>query len=550
MGKSTDQYLNRLICDTPIKSKEDDQLEFNAYAKVLARSMINSSEPLTIGVFAGWGAGKTSLMNLMKQKLEDITNNSKHNSDIVTVWFNSWKYEGENRPIISMCAAIISQLRSVNNNGNQFKNLISSLKHIVHSITIKSKINLTNFFSLEADMSLDKLKQHSFELIDALLEDSLYHKTYEALEHVIHDYDNLKIIVFIDDLDRCSPTRAINLMEDIKLIFNQPNFGFVFGLDKRTVSSYLNKKYDFDESMGNAYLDKLFQVSFNIPDYSRHIQGYAINLIDSYLGFSTINEFKPIFPIIADLCENNPRTVKRLLNNIIIDNQIQAMDTERIPIHYFGYARALQMNDKWRIVSEAIKHDAESIRKKLSEDVYRKGETNKQVREVLHKFSDDKDTLLGPIFRKINMDQNLFSILISNPAKEWLKSKYHENCWVILKNRHTEKNCEINSEKQIVKEKIGKIIDTDDVYKYFPILSNVNISEQIRNLATELQYNDIKEKCEITYWEKVNWSYFNGTVGKIIGIINIQGISICLMSFEHKQELLYMFIASSGIEML
>jgi hypothetical protein len=408
---------------------------------------------------------------------------------------------------------------------------------------------------VEANVPFDEFKKDYSAIIDTLLEDSLYHKTFEVLDRVTQDYENLKIIVFIDDLDRCSPMCAINLMENIKLIFNQPNFGFVFGLDKRTVSSYLNKKYDFDESMGNAYLDKLFQVSFIIPDYSRRIQGYAMDLIRSYFGPQVANEFKPIFPIIADLCENNPRTVKRLLNNIMIDYQIQPPDSE-IPIHYFGYARALQMNDKWRIVSNAIEHNAVGIRKKLSQDVYRDGETNQDVRNVLREFSDDKGTLLGPIFRKINMDNSLFSILISNPAKEWLKSNNHDECWMILKDRHSENLDKHESEKPIVKEKRGKIIATDAVYKYFPLdsdkcdESSENISEQIQNITTRSQFLDIKSKCEITHWEKVNWTYFKGTVGNIVGDINIQGLTIYLMSFDHNDKRVYMFIESNGIELL
>lgn len=549
MSVLTMKHLNRLIGDSPIENMNDDQLEFNAYAKVLAYSIIESYEPIAIGIFAGWGLGKTSLMNLIRQNVEEFSDAKGQEADIITVWFNSWKYESENYPIISLCAAIISQLKSVNKNDDRLNRLIAGIKKIVHGITIKSKIDLTNLVSFETNVSLDQLEKDCSAKIEALLEDSLYYNAFEALSNATRNCDRVKIIVFIDDLDRCSPTRAISLLENIKLIFNQPNFRFVFGLDRRTVSSYLNKKYDFDESMGNAYLEKIFQVSFIIPDYSGRIEKYASELIKSYFGIQVVNEFKPIFPLIANLCENNPRRVKRLLNNILIDYQIQQHDN-KIPIHFFAYSRALQMNDKWQVVSNAIKHNSDGIREKLSEDVYRNGNQIAQVRKVLHEFSDDKITILGPIFRRINMDQSLLSILISKPAKEWLKSEHHEKCWVILDERYVEQTQDIKNEKPGVVLKRGKIVETDAIYKYFPIAEDNDISEQIRKITTNRLFEEIKGRCEITYWEKVNWTYFEGAVGDVVGTINAQGISIVLLSFKHNKERLYMFIASSGLKFL
>jgi predicted KAP-like P-loop ATPase len=77
--------ITKIITDEPT---EDDALDFNNYSQKLADIIANSTPRFAIGVFGGWGTGKTSLM-LMTKKILD------HNSKIVTIWFDAWRYERE-----------------------------------------------------------------------------------------------------------------------------------------------------------------------------------------------------------------------------------------------------------------------------------------------------------------------------------------------------------------------------------------------------------------------------------------------------------------------
>src|SRR5215212_11363400 len=81
--------LNRLkiITDEPTL---DDALDFDRYSKEFANIIINSNPRFAIGIFGGWGTGKTTLMKMIEKKLRD-----NHGNHILAVWFDAWKYEKE-----------------------------------------------------------------------------------------------------------------------------------------------------------------------------------------------------------------------------------------------------------------------------------------------------------------------------------------------------------------------------------------------------------------------------------------------------------------------
>jgi hypothetical protein len=89
--------ITKIITDEPT---EDDALHFNNYSQKLADIIANSTPRFAIGVFGGWGTGKTSLIQMTKKILD-------HNSKIVTVWSDTWRYEREQN------LAVIPFLRTI-----------------------------------------------------------------------------------------------------------------------------------------------------------------------------------------------------------------------------------------------------------------------------------------------------------------------------------------------------------------------------------------------------------------------------------------------------
>ena len=79
----------RLLTDQALgehDSPQEDGLGFSTYAEVLSSAALGTTEPFTIGIFGAWGTGKTSLMRM-------IEGNLSSNPEVVTVWFNAWRFE-------------------------------------------------------------------------------------------------------------------------------------------------------------------------------------------------------------------------------------------------------------------------------------------------------------------------------------------------------------------------------------------------------------------------------------------------------------------------
>lgn len=175
---------------------------------------------------------------------------------------------------------------------------------------------------------------------DPLLDQSLYYHAYERLEKFREQLakskpeDQPKIIVFIDDLDRCLPSKALHLLESLKLVLAQPGFIFVLGVDRHVIDSFLSKRYhdDFgiqkDMGHGRQYMDKIIQLPLNLPHHQHRfekyigelIQGTTTSLPAAFSKLFTDGEAGPAFiSALAAGCDRTPRTLIRTLNYLLTD---------------------------------------------------------------------------------------------------------------------------------------------------------------------------------------------------------------------------------------
>ena len=162
--------------------------------------------------------------------------------------------------------------------------------------------------------------------LDQLQHTEQFEKTFaEAIQ--LADIDRL--VVFVDDLDRCLPEKAIQILEAIKLFLEVKDTVFVLGMDKEVVVQGLetryhqvregSKKEQVDDERqelpisGDAYLQKMVQLPFHLPPLGLgDIEGYMSKLEKDL----TRNEKLPdmTYQVLARGLYPNPRQVKRSLN--------------------------------------------------------------------------------------------------------------------------------------------------------------------------------------------------------------------------------------------
>jgi hypothetical protein len=407
----------RLIADQALgeaaQSHHSDGLGFDAYARVLAQAALDTPGPFTIGVFGEWGTGKTSLMHLIQAALADEPN-------VVTVWFNAWRYEKEEHPIVPLVATIVRELESYRPLSKKLRNstttLVRALRAVAYGFSAKSTVRIPGFAEVEASfVAKDMIDRDEKLTSDPLLDRSLYYGAFGALEKVRLEND-IRVVIIIDDLDRCFPDQAIRLLESIKLVLAQPGFIFVLGVARQVIEGYLHHRYSSEYGIANfrgqLYLDKIVQLPFHIPPASGRMDDFCARILEDQPA-EVSTQLAGILVTVAEALGGNPRAVIRFLNNILIDLAINseladAAKMERIPIDYFAISRCLE--HRWPEVFEHLAMSTELADEVASWDLT---------------IAASRAERSGPDARvaaSLISDKRLSDLLLSDRGKSWLRN--------------------------------------------------------------------------------------------------------------------------------
>lgn len=254
---------------------------------------LDLNSPFAILLNGEWGSGKTSLMETTKNRLEQ----NKINKNYKIIWFNAWQYEGFD-PRSALLVKIIQTCQS------KGKNTIDKI--------IK---NIPNF-NVGINLGVLSINTDSKDVIEQYVENT------DKIEN-LHNYleKNIikknKLIVFIDDLYRCSVENALNILESIKIFLSIKNTTFIVGADLEKLEKAWELRYG--KSMIHAtesknHIDKIFQLTINLPPKDNtNMEKYldSINHDNEFLDNS-------VKEIILNGCKPNPRSFKRVLNLINI----------------------------------------------------------------------------------------------------------------------------------------------------------------------------------------------------------------------------------------
>jgi KAP family P-loop domain len=538
-----------LIGDRPLGDlKTDiDSLGYLDYAGVLRDAVLGTPGPFSIGIFGNWGAGKTSLMNLTKNAIDVVENRA-----VATCWFNAWRYEKEVHPALPLCGVIIAALEAQRSRlGRGVDAMVRALRALTYGFSAQAALQVPGSAKLEFSMSgKDIIDRAEALAAKTTLETGQYHEAFTQLELAADQFSGSTLAIFVDDLDRCFPENAIHLLESIKLMLSQPGLVFIFGLNRPAITSYVEKKYSqVTRISGEEYLDKMFQVSFFLPDPAQLMPDYADSVVRAYIGAEFVDEFQPLFPFIGSYCRNNPRAVKRFLNNILLDRAVASLrpGLSGIPLIHFGLARALQMH--WPHVADAIRYNDDGVCHTLAAEIH---ETASGPTATLRDMAADSKNVNSSVFRTILEERSLQVLLFSAAAREWLKTAPDSLCWSLLEERAPalpEETIEIDAERfhlprsaTITQE--GKIYST--------VIRSHKCRSRIATIFPDL-VDIITERADEAYWEAIKWQPHNTMVGDALGWIkhpdDDDSTKMFLLRLKKNTRDVFCIIGEAGISM-
>src|SRR3990172_4608537 len=198
--------------------------EFDSLSRTIANIIRNSIPHFTIGIYGEWGTGKTTLMKSIEKNLTNENPQGKEQT-FLPIWFNAWKYEREEN------LASVSLMKTVGYAMANHSIFDQLSKTIFKGLTIVGK-DVMQQIAMQAVSKKRELADEEIEekmdYLNTLYRDSVYYegleKIHQQMESVRSELGDHRVVIFIDDLDRCSPIKALEVLESIKLFLDIGEF--------------------------------------------------------------------------------------------------------------------------------------------------------------------------------------------------------------------------------------------------------------------------------------------------------------------------------------
>ncbi|HEX4046069.1 MAG TPA: P-loop NTPase fold protein [Gammaproteobacteria bacterium] len=244
--------------DRPILKSSQDLLDRATFAKYLARCMLDHQDPdsLVVGLYGGWGTGKTSIINMAIEELNFAASNLLDAEKPIVMHFNTWSYSGQNQLIYSFFSRLAGTLRSVPYLENADR-ITYLLELYVAFFTHKSAPKPPNGKQSWSEKFGFKKKEpiNAWELGRDLT--AVKAELNELLKQQKH-----KIIIIIDNISRLYPNEIKQIFQIVKSMGDYVNTVYLLAFDKEYVTRAINS---VDGSGGEDLVEKVIQLPFTVP---------------------------------------------------------------------------------------------------------------------------------------------------------------------------------------------------------------------------------------------------------------------------------------------
>ena len=319
-----------------------DALDREPLIREVSDAVATCAPPQVFGVHGDWGLGKTSFLHRIQWRLtgdcpqqpeaavkeakerEQENNREKYEGTIRAVWFDAWRYQNEEAPIVALLHEMRVQLswrsRAVRSTRRAVevatRGALLSMEELTKKIGYRHSRFLQASREWEAENLASALPSHT-------LREHLQKAIGQLLPQKQGNGVSPRLAVFIDDVDRCEPEAAYRLLEGLKIYLTLNNCVFVLGMNQKAIEEAIAKRMGSDPKRTGgdgtrsvraaAYMEKLCQNVWRLPAV-REPNQVLYSLLEKTIESGAVREWIKRAVQGRQCLPPNPRRLKGLAN--------------------------------------------------------------------------------------------------------------------------------------------------------------------------------------------------------------------------------------------
>jgi KAP family P-loop domain len=298
---------------------EIDVLERKPISKQLSDLVERIENPIVLALDDKWGSGKTYFL-----KRWVAAHKNENGGKAITVYFDAFESDYLSDPFVSIITAVSERIpKEQQSTLNKWKTVAAKLAKPTFGIalslaTFGAKQQLEEIGDVVADAVSSEAKDAAQQLWDTEKERKDAMKIFKELLVKLTSDEAVPIVIVVDELDRCRPDYALQVLEVIKHFFAVPKVHFILGVNAAALENSVKARYGADID-AEAYLRKFINVSFSLP-----------RTIGTQRGQSVLVRYATQLIADMNLPGNVPNRCIELLEHVATQKEVSLRDVGKV----------------------------------------------------------------------------------------------------------------------------------------------------------------------------------------------------------------------------